>query len=217
VLARVVVVVGAGPGLGQAVATRFAGEGYVPALVARDPDRLEALAQAVGAGARPFPADATDEADLRGVLARVADELGPPEVVVFNLSLTVLGPPTEVPVADFERGLRVGLLPALVTLQAVTPAMRAEQAGTVVLTGSGVALRPWVGAAGLSVQKAGLRNLALAASAELAPAGVHVATITIHGTLKTGTAFDPGRVAGEYWRLHTQPREAWESEIAFRG
>jgi NAD(P)-dependent dehydrogenase (short-subunit alcohol dehydrogenase family) len=217
VLAKVVVVVGAGPGLGEAVAARFARESYVPALLARDPERLAALADEVGGGARPFAVDATDEGALRSTLSRVADELGPPEVLVFNLSMTVLGKPTEVPVADVDRGLHVGLLPALVSLQAVAPAMRADGSGTVLMTGSGVGVKPWVGGVGLGLQKAGLRSLALAAAQELAPDGVHVATVTIHGTMKPGTAFDPGLIAEHYWRLHTQPPAEWETEVAYRG
>lgn len=216
-LAKVVAVVGAGPGLGQAVAARFAREGWTAALLGRDPARLAQVANAVGAGARTYPVDATDEPALRAALAQVADDAGDPQVLVFNLSQTVLGTPTEVSTDDVVDGLRVGLLPALVSLQAVAPAMREAGTGTVLMTGSGVGVTPWPGGAGLSIQKAALRNLALAAAKELAPDGVHVATVTIHGTMKPGTAFDPGLIAEHYWRLHTQPRADWESEVAYRG
>jgi len=217
VLAKVIAVVGAGPGLGQAVAARFAREGYVPALLARDPGRLGQVADEVGSGARTYAVDATDEPALRSSLAQVQADLGSPEVVLFNLSLSVVGNPSEVSTAAVEGGFRVGVLPALVTLQAVAPAMRAEGAGTLLMTGSGVGVTPWAGGVGLSMQKAALRSLALAAAKELGPDGVHVATVTIHGTMKPGTAFDPGLVAEQYWRLHTQPRQEWETEVAYRG
>jgi NAD(P)-dependent dehydrogenase (short-subunit alcohol dehydrogenase family) len=70
-----------------------------------------------------------------------------------------------------------------------------------------------VGAAGLGVAKAGLRNLAYSAAAELAPDGVHVTTVTIRGILKAGTAFDPELIAEHYWRLHQQGRAEWEPEF----
>ena len=44
-----------------------------------------------------------------------------------------------------------------------------------------------------------------------------MATVTIHGTMKPGTAFDPGLIAEHYWRLHAQSPGEWETEVAYRG
>jgi hypothetical protein len=49
------------------------------------------------------------------------------------------------------------------------------------------------------------------------PAGVHVATVTVAGTVAPGTDFDPDDIAGQYWRLHTQPRPDWQREITYAG
>ncbi|MEV0403981.1 SDR family NAD(P)-dependent oxidoreductase [Actinoallomurus sp. NPDC050550] len=80
------VVVGAGPGIGRAVARRFAREGLPVALIARTGVTLEAVA-ALGVRTVSLTADATDETALRAALDKAAAELGPPEVVVYNAAI----------------------------------------------------------------------------------------------------------------------------------
>jgi NAD(P)-dependent dehydrogenase (short-subunit alcohol dehydrogenase family) len=70
--------------------------------------------------------------------------------------------------------------------------------------------------ASLAIGKAGIRSLALSLAKELAPEGIHVATVTICGFIQSGTAFAPDRLADRYLALHEQPRERWESEITVR-
>ena len=210
------VVVAAGPGLGRSVALRFATEGYDVALVARSADRLQPLVdecEQLGVTGRAFSADVGDEQSLRAALREVRRVLGDPDVLVYNASEYVEGPPSSVPYDEFVHGLLVGVAGALVAAQELTPAMRAAGRGTILLTGSEAALNPSVTAAGLGVAKAGLRNLAFSLAAELGPDGIHVTTVTIRGRLKPGTAFDPDLVATHYWRLHTQSRPDWEPEF----
>jgi NAD(P)-dependent dehydrogenase (short-subunit alcohol dehydrogenase family) len=204
------VVVGAGPGLGLAVARRFAREGFRLALLARSPERLDRT----GMDALPVSVDLADEEALRAAFAQVRSSLGDPRVLVFNASEYVEGTPSEVPYDAFLHGFRVGVAAALVCLQEVAPAMRAAGRGTVLITGGGLGLRPWPPAAGLGVQKAAVRNLALAAAKELGPDGVHVATVTIQGVIRPGSGTDPQVLAEQYWQLHAEaPQEAWRTEV----
>jgi len=210
------VVVAAGPGLGRSVALRFGREGADVALVARSADRLEPLAdevRALGVRALAVSADVADASSLRQGLAAVRRTLGDPTVAVYNGSEYVEGTPTTVAYDAFVHCLLVGIGGALVTVQAVVPAMRAAGRGTVLLTGSEAALRPYAGAAAVGVAKAGLRSLALSAAAELTSSGVQVATVTVRGRLKAGTRFDPDLVADHYWALHRRRREEWEPEL----
>lgn len=203
------VVVGAGPGLGLAVGRRFAREGFRLALLARTPERLDRT----GLDALPVPVDLADESALRDALGQVRAAVGDPAVLVFNASEYVEGTPTQVTYEAFLHGFRVGVAAALVAVQEVAPAMRAAGRGSVLLTGGGLGLTPWAPATGLGVQKAALRNLAFAAAQELSPDGVHVATVTIKGVIKPGTATDPALVAERFWELHCEPRESWRTEI----
>jgi len=214
-------VVGAGPGLGMAVARRFAREGYRPVLLARRPERLDLAGLATGGGDPvAVGVDVTDELSLRAAFAQVRDQVGHVEVLVYNVSTFLGGAVTEIGYDSFVRGLLAGIAGALVAAQEVVPAMRAAGRGTVLVTGGGTATEPSVTAAGLAVQKAGIRSLALSLAAELAPTGVHVATVTIRGTIAAGTPFDPDLIAETYWQLHLRsadPTRTWQPEVDFTG
>ncbi len=78
-------VVGAGPGLGAAVARRFGAEGFSVALVARSREKLDKLAGDLpGVAARGFVADVRDTGALGAALDRAAEELGPVEVLQYS-------------------------------------------------------------------------------------------------------------------------------------
>jgi short-subunit dehydrogenase len=214
----VVVVVPAGPGLGAAVARRFAREGAAIGLVSRSIDRLDELARPLrGGGTRVAvaAADIADESALRGALDSLREQLGEPTVLVFNGSEWVEGTPTSVPYDAFLRGLKVGVGAALVSAQEVAPAMRAAGRGTILLTGSVAADKPSVRAATVGVAKAALRNLAVSLHRELEPAGVQAVTVTIRGLLQGPSALDVDEIGDLYWRLHVQPQEDWRPEVSF--
>lgn len=208
-MAEVLLVVAAGPGLGRAVAVRFAREGFAVGLVARSADRLRGLAEEVRTAGAPAVAvaegDAGRDDSLRSALRMVTGELGPASVLVFNGSAYVEGSVLSLAPGDLRRALDVGVVGALVTVQETVPAMRAAGRGTVILTGSVAADRASTGAAAVGVAKAGLRNLALSLHKELAPAGVRVVTLTVQGALRGPRSLDLAELAERYWTLHTQP------------
>jgi NAD(P)-dependent dehydrogenase (short-subunit alcohol dehydrogenase family) len=69
----------------------------------------------------------------------------------------------------------------------------------------------------LSLGKAGVRVLTELLDTQFGPSGVHVATVTVGGTVAPGTAFDPDDIAEHYWRLHAQPASSWEREVLYDG
>lgn len=218
-MSPVCVVVGVGPGIGLSVARRFARGGFALGLVSRSAEAGRGFAAALaatGARAVAVAADAGDAVALRGALERLRADLGEPSVLVYNASSSHRAAPSALKPPDLEADFRVSVTGALVAVQQVLPAMRSAGRGTVLLTGGGLALAPSVGEASLSVGKASLRSLALSLAAELEPAGIHVATITVAGFVEPGTRFDPDRIAEEYWRLHGQERGRWEREVVFR-
>jgi short-subunit dehydrogenase len=214
-----VVIVGAGPGLGLAIARRFARDGSSIALVARNGQRLASMVEElrdVGGVGHAFVADAADPTELRSALEAVRVALGDPTVLVHHVSVPVVGTPSKVAYEDFSRGLAGGIGALLVAAQVVVPAMRATRRGTILVTGSGLAFNASAAYCGLAVQKAGVRALALSMAHELRPAGIHVATVTVDGLIQPDGYYDPDRIAEEFWALHVEPPDAWRTEIHYR-
>lgn len=217
---RNIVIVGAGPGIGMAVARKFAEEGYSVGLISRNRDKLEGLVAelaARGHRAKCYTADAGDEVNLRAALATAEAELGAPEVLVYNCAVLKKLNLTAVQPEDLVAEFRVNTVGALVAVQALLPAMRAAGKGTILFTGGGLATNPFYQYGSLSVGKAGIRSLAFSLAQELKTANIHVATVTVAGLVQPNTPFDPDKIAPHFWRLHTQPRESWEVEYVFKG
>lgn len=205
-------VVGVGPGLGAALARRFAAGGFRVLGLARDPGKLAPLSDVAYARA-----DAADPASLAAALGAA----GPVEVMLYNAyRMTPADPaPSALDPGALVADFRVNVAGALAAARAVLPGMVAAGRGSVLFTGGGLALDPtgWPAAASLAVGKAGLRSLALSLHAELAPRGIHAGTVTVAGAIAPGTAFDPDRVADAFWDLHRDSPGAFRAELVFRG
>jgi NAD(P)-dependent dehydrogenase (short-subunit alcohol dehydrogenase family) len=217
---RVCVVVGAGPGIGLAVAHRFAKEGYRPVLMARRVERLDALAahmHAAGIDVFTIGADAAEPGAMEWAFQEIREKVGPVDVLIYNAAAATPAPPTALDPELLVKDFRTGVVGALACVQQVAEPMRAAGRGTIILTGGGFAIQPMAAMASLGVSKAGIRNLAHSLAEELGPSGIHVATVTVMGQVKPGTPFDPDRIAEVYWELHQQPQDSWKTEVQFTG
>lgn len=216
------IVAAAGPGLGIAVAKRFAREGFAIALIARNRAKLDALAEPLVADGTRVSTHSADMCALDTVanaFAEIADLHGPADVLVYNGARWHDSPAMELDPMEFTWDLSLCATGALVCAQHVYPAMKERASGTILFTGGGLALHPEYGAgtASLTAGKSALRGLTYALAGELAPQGIHVATVTVAGTVAPGSAFDPDIIADVYWALHAQPAAEWSTETVFSG
>ncbi len=211
----VIAIIGAGPGMGMALARRFAAEGFSVGAVSRtvpDPDPLAQLDVPVLRRC----ADAAEPEELDKALHAIAAVLGPITVLAHNTSSFTAGPTSSIDPAALEHDLRVGVVSGLVAARAVLPAMQAAGRGTLLFTGGGSALNATSGMGTLSMAKSGLRNLALALADEFNQAGViHAATVTINALIGKTPDVHPDRIAEAFWQLHSEPRGSWSAEVAF--
>lgn len=218
--APVCAIVGYGQGIAAAVAQRFGREGYRLAIMGRREGALEENARRLGAAgldATGIRADAGDWDSLARALARVNEELGRPQVLVYNAFRLRTAGPMEVTPDEMAEDLRVNLVGALAAAQLVAPAMAAEGRGSILITGGGFAFEPDPAMVSLGAGKAGVRNLARSLHKALAPSGIHVATVTVCGVVKPGGPYDPDLIAGAFWDLHRQAPDAWEWERVIEG
>jgi NAD(P)-dependent dehydrogenase (short-subunit alcohol dehydrogenase family) len=212
--APLALIAGAGPGLGLALARRFGREGFRLALIAR-PGDTETLRLACPA-ARVLGADLADGTALAAALGEIQAAEGFPEVLIYNAAAGTRGPIADPPLESLQRDFQVNILSALACVRWTLPAMVEKGRGTVLLSGGGLALQPKPGEGAPALGKAAQRSLALSLAQELAPQGIHAATITLAGFLQTGTPFSPESAAETYWELHREAREAWRSEVVLR-
>ena len=132
--ARHLLLVGAGPGLGLAIARRFATAGYHITLIARSPDGLDNLARSLsdtGADIDTLPADASDPNSLGDRVTDLYSRQDAPGVIVYN---AVMGAPDQLlssSVAHLQTAYSVDVIGAIVVAQRAAPAMRAAGSGTI--------------------------------------------------------------------------------------
>ncbi|MFG3439269.1 SDR family NAD(P)-dependent oxidoreductase [Nonomuraea sp. NPDC047897] len=212
------VIIGAGPGIGQAVARRLAREGLAITLIARSGRTLRAVAEAVDPLGVPVvmtEADSTDQAALNAALDQAVSEHGVPDIVVYNAAIIQADAPGELSVRGHMEAWTVNVVGALNAAAHVAPAMAARGNGTFLITGGMPEPKPQY--VSLSLGKAGVRTLVTLLDQEYGPSAVHVASVTVAGPVAPGTDFDPDDIAEHYWRLHTQPRHQWEPEALHAG
>jgi len=214
----VLLVVGAGPGVGAAVARRFGTAGYDVVLLARGEERLVTLSRSltsVGICSRWATLDITDPAAVTETVTRIGDETGRLDVLHFNPSVFREKDPLHLSAAELLEDVHLGAASLLTVVQAAKPFM--STGGRVIATGSMAADLPWHRAASLGVQKAALRNLVRSLDAALGPDGIRAATLTVHGTLNESPAFAPDRVADALFDVASIPDDRWETELPYPG
>jgi NADP-dependent 3-hydroxy acid dehydrogenase YdfG len=212
------VIIGAGPGIGQAVARRFAREGLPITLIARGGQTLRAVADAVAPHGVPviaLQADSTDRAELDAALEQAIGEHGVPEVAVYNAALVRADELGELSVRDHMEAWAVNVVGALNAAARLAPMMAARGSGTFLVTGGMPEPKPQY--VSLSLGKAGVRTLIALLDQQYGSSGVHAASVTVDGPVAPGTDFDPDDIAEHYWRLHTQPRRLWAREALHAG
>jgi NAD(P)-dependent dehydrogenase (short-subunit alcohol dehydrogenase family) len=228
---KVAAILGVGPGLGAAIARRFAGEGFAVALMARREESVAAVREEItesGGRALPVATDATDPDSVAASFERVRAELGDPEVFVYNAGAFQMGGVLEISPAKFDECFKANCAGAFYAARQVLPAMVEAGRGTVLLTGATASMRGSARFSALAVGKFGLRALAQSMAREFGPQGIHVSHIIVDGQINTprlremspdredNTMLSATAIAETYWQLHSQDRTAWTLELDLR-
>ena len=223
-------ITGVGPGTGSALARRFAEGGYRVALLARNEERLSALAAELG-DAAAFVCDVSDPAQLGAVAAEVERTLGAPEIIIHNAVGGAFGSFQDIDPEVLNRNFQINAMGLLYLARRFSPAMVAAGKGAFIVTGNTSALRGKANFAGFAPTKAAQRILAESMARDLGPKGVHVAYIVIDAVIDlpwTQAAFNkdgskpadffvqPASIADEAWHVAHQSRDAWSFNVEVR-
>lgn len=214
----VVLVVGAGPGVGGSVARAFGRDGYDVLLVGLEDAVLEELGASLhdeGIDARWRSVDITDATLFRATVTELGEAAGRIDLVHFNPSAFRHKSPLELTPEELAEDVGLGVGALLTAVQAARPFMSAG--GRVTATGSMAADKPWNEAASLGVQKAGLRNLVHSIDATLKPDGIRAVSVTVRGALAREGAFTPDRVGAAIFAAAAQDEDDWQTEVPYSG
>lgn len=239
----VVLVVGAGAGIGAHVSRRFAEGGYHACLCRRsDAEGLEKTLKDIedaGGTASGFLLDASKPNTIETMVADVENKLGPIHVAVYNLGAQIgdrdLSQTTH---KQFELGWKLGTLGLFRLSKSLLPLMADRGSGTLLVTSSTSAVRGNGGQHSHAAAMGGRRMLCQTLNAEFARRGVHVAHVIIDGAVDAPDTLgrmlgpekfqmlrkakgphgllDPAAVAMTYWHLAHQHPSAWTFELDLR-
>ncbi|MCA1552525.1 SDR family NAD(P)-dependent oxidoreductase [Bradyrhizobium sp. BRP19] len=225
--APVCLISGVGPGTGSALARRFAEGGYRLALLARNEERIAALAQELP-GAKAYRCDVSDAAQVEDAATAVERDLGSPGVVIHNAVGGAFGRFSEIDPQILNRNFQVNTMGLLYLARRFAPTMTQAGHGAIVASGNTSALRGKPGFAGFAPTKAAQRILAEAIARDLGPQGVHVAYVVIDAVIDLEWTrkrwpdrpddffIKPRAIADEIWHVVHQDRSAWSFNVEIR-
>ena len=223
----VCIISGVGPGTGAAMARRFAAGGYRVAMLARNEERLAALADTLP-GSRPYRCDVSDPAQVAAIADTIERDLGAASVLIHNAVGGAFGSFLDVDPAILNRNFQVNTMGLLYLARRFAPGMVARGAGAIVVTGNTSALRGKPNFAAFAPSKAAQRILAEAVARDLGPKGIHVAYIVIDAVIDVSWARErhsdkpddffikPKAIAEEAWHVAHQDRSAWSFNVEIR-
>jgi NAD(P)-dependent dehydrogenase (short-subunit alcohol dehydrogenase family) len=226
-MSKICVVMGVGPGNGEAFVRRFCSEGYQVAMVARTEDYLGQLEQALD-GVHAFPCDLMQPEQITSVLAEIENRLGPVSVVLYNAGGGVFKNVEDASLEDFEANWRINVQGLVAATKAALPQLRQHDTASLIVTSASAATRGRANTAPFASAKAAQRSLAQSLARQLGPEKIHVANVVIDGVVdlprtremlpdKPDDFFvQPSAVADAVWSLTQQDPSAWTFELDIR-
>jgi NAD(P)-dependent dehydrogenase (short-subunit alcohol dehydrogenase family) len=224
---EVALIVGSGPGLSASLARLFTKEGMKVALASRDTKKLEGLVKEIDG--RAYPCDASVPQDVDRLFDSLTNDLGDPDVVVYNASGRVRGPLTELDADAVRDTILVTCYGGFLVGQAAAKRMLKAGQGTILFTGASASIKGFANSAAFAMGKMGLAGLVQSMARELQPQNIHVAQVVIDGGIYDPTKhperltsrgpdgnLDPDAIAQTYLHLHRQHRSSWASHIELR-
>lgn len=195
----VVLVTGAGRGIGRAIALAFGREGASVALMGKTKKSLVDVQRELresGAGTAVLPGDVSDEGSVSRCVAAAEQQLGPVDVLVNNAGIFAVGPIDRMDTLVFDQVLAVNLRGPFLMARAVLPGMKARQKGHIFNIASTAGRRGFPGGGAYCASKFGLVGLSEAMTYEARTHDVRV-TCIFPSTVATDLARKAGIVTHE--------------------
>jgi NAD(P)-dependent dehydrogenase (short-subunit alcohol dehydrogenase family) len=209
-MTRVALVTGASQGIGQACARALSEAGHRVALVARDEDALQAVADSLPGDALVVPADVLDAGAIDAAFARVEEEWGPVEILVLNAGASMSATVVKTSDDDWQRMLDLNLTAPFRCLRRALPSMTSAGFGRVVVIASVAGKAGGARIAAYSASKHGVLGLVRSAALDVARAGVTVNAVCPGYVDTPMTDRSVANIAGGTGRSPQEAREILE-------
>lgn len=187
-------ITGASSGIGKATALAFAKAGIHLALVGRNPEKLEAVAQQArlsGVEAQVFVVDLSELAKVRELVSSIVAKLPRLDIVINSAGMGYTNGLLETPLADWQRVIDLNITSVLQVIQGVLPQLRSQKQGTIINLSSIAAHQVFPNWGLYCVSKFGLLALTKTLAAEERSYGIRVISMS------------PGSVNTEIWDTDT--------------
>lgn len=210
---KAIFVVGAGKGLGNAVARKFAANDFQVVLMSRSAEHLagyqqEMEAQGIEVGTQV--ADTSNQAALAAALAQAIQTYGTPDVLFYNVGVTAADGdiPGGMNVEVMAQRYQAEVLGAYTCIQQVLGEEFRKKQGAILVTGGGFAIYPTADYLPLSMDKAALRAMVLALHPVCKAQGVYLGSIQVCNTIGGSEQYMPEKIAQQFWNLYQNRADA---------
>lgn len=203
---KTIIVIGAGKGLGNAVAGKFGENDYRVILVSRNKEHLESYEKDFrekGIEVLTKQADAADFRGFAGAMHELVRMYGTPDVVFYNVGVTLPDSECEITVQTLVDRYVVDVAGAYHTLQLFDTKAFAEKQGTFLITGGVLGIQPYAAYLPLSMDKAALRSMVLALAPVYKEKGVFLGIVEVMGSIGSNQYYAPAQIAEVFWNLYS--------------
>ena len=207
---KTIVIVGAGPGLGNHIAEEFGKHGFSAILMARNEEKLQGYVSEMrqnGIDADYLVVDCASNTSIRTAFDAVKEKYGTVDVMAYNTAVLQDGLASAISPEELVTRYQVDVAGAVCAAQQVLPGQIERGEGAILFTGGGLALNPMSQFTSISIHKAALRTLAIALHDEVKDKGVYVGIVNIKGNIGSDDYYAPSKIAEQFYRLFTEKNE----------
>lgn len=202
---KTIFVIGAGKGLGNGIAEKFAAEGFCIVLMARNESSLQVYASdfaTKGYEVHTEAVDVTDFAAFANTFRKVTAAYGVPDVLFYNVGITAPDDKETLNADTLMEHYRADVAGAYHAIKLVVTEEFAAKKGAILVTGGGLALQPYIDYLPLSMDKAALRAMVQALVPVLKEKGIYIGTVQVTGRIGSNEHFAPKTIADRFWELY---------------
>ena len=211
---KVIAIVGMGGGVSLGTALKFGKENFIVAMIGRNGTKLrdyKDILETHGIRSEFYIGNAADEYSLKDALRRIEEELGTPDVLLYNVAnvkgVNLLSETSDGMLYDYK----MNVVGAVISANEVIPGMKKRGNGCILLTGGGYSLYPDPNFGSLGIGKAGIRNLSMSLAKAVEGTGIIVGTVTICGIVNASNrVHNPDNIGAKFFELYSNGKNGTE-------